>query len=381
MIKVLSVVGARPQFIKEAAIHRVITGQYRHAIREIILHTGQHYDENMSGIFFTGLQLPVPDYNLNAGPGTHGRQTAKMISGIEKTALQVQPDLIMLYGDTNSTLAGALAASKLHVPIAHVEAGLRSHDKSMPEEINRVVCDHLSAFLFCPTLTAINNLAGEGINIRTTPPFDINHPLTILSGDVMYDHVIHYARQAETTSSILDDNRLSSGEYILATVHRDHNTDQPHRLNAIFRALHGLSAEHRIPVVIPLHPRTSKLLKKSLDTRLYHDMTGDPMVRIMPPLSFFDMLKLERHARIILTDSGGVQKEAYFFNKPVIILRSVTEWTEIIDNQAGVLTDTDEQQIHDAYRRLVSSSTPGFPKVFGDGKAAECICQTIVDAL
>jgi UDP-GlcNAc3NAcA epimerase len=381
MINVLSVVGARPQFIKEAAIHRVITGQFSHAVREIILHTGQHYDENMSGMFFAGLQLPAPDYNLNAGSGTHGRQTARMMTGIEKTALEIKPDLIMLYGDTNSTLAGALAASKLHIPIAHVEAGLRSHDKSMPEEINRVVCDHLSSFLFCPTHTAMNNLAGEGINTRTTHPFDINYPLAILSGDVMYDHVIHYARQAETTSSILNDNRLSSGEYILATVHRDHNTDQPHRLNAIFKALHDLSMEHGITVVIPLHPRTSKLLKKSLNTRLYHDMMVDPLIRIMPPLSFFDMLKLEKHAKIILTDSGGVQKEAYFFNKPVIILRSVTEWTEIIDNRAGVLTDTDGQLIRDAYRRLVTSSTASFPRVFGDGKAAESICQTIVDSL
>ncbi|MCO5258152.1 MAG: UDP-N-acetyl glucosamine 2-epimerase, partial [Lentimicrobium sp.] len=264
MIKIVTVIGARPQIIKAAALSRAIANGFADRITEIIVHTGQHYDENMSQVFFDELGIPKPDYNLGVGSGQHGVQTARMIQGIEEILSKEKPDMLVLYGDTNSTLAGAVAASKMHVPIAHIEAGLRSFNKSMPEEINRIMCDHASTLLFSPTATGFANLLREGFNATARPPFTIDNPKIYHCGDVMYDNSLHFAELAEQKSRILEGLGLETGNYLLSTIHRDNNTDIPERLNAIFEALDGISRRRQLHVVLPLHPRTSGLLSQNL---------------------------------------------------------------------------------------------------------------------
>ncbi|MCX6233410.1 MAG: UDP-N-acetylglucosamine 2-epimerase (non-hydrolyzing) [Bacteroidetes bacterium] len=377
MIKVISVVGARPQFIKAAAISRAVRSGYSDKIQDIILHTGQHYDDNMSKVFFDQLNLPVPRYNLGVGSAPHGVQTARMILRMEPAFLAEKPDVIILYGDTNSTLAGAITASKLDIPVAHVEAGLRSFNRSMPEEINRIVCDHVSTLLFCPSQTAVNNLKHEGFMQDSELSFCGNHPKIFFSGDVMYDNALFFSGIAKGSTDILNQYRLASGEYLLATIHRDNNTDQPERLNAIFSALYNLSEEFDKTVIIPLHPRTTRVLKKNLEAGLYRSVYNRPNIIITQPLSFFDMMVLERNAQIILTDSGGVQKEAFFYQRPCIILRPETEWIEIIEHQAGIIADADPQKIREAYLHYVEHPDIIFPPVYGNGKASEFICREI----
>jgi UDP-GlcNAc3NAcA epimerase len=377
MIKVISVVGARPQFIKAAAISRAVRSGYTDDIQDIILHTGQHYDDNMSKVFFDQLNLPVPRYNLGVGSAPHGVQTARMISRMEPVLIAEKPDVIILYGDTNSTLAGAITASKLDIPVAHVEAGLRSFNRSMPEEINRIVCDHVSTLLFCPSQTAVNNLKNEGFTQDNEQSFRSYHPKIFFSGDVMYDNALFFSGIAEGSIDILNQYRLASGRYLLATIHRDNNTDQPERLNAIFSALYNLSEEFDKTVIIPLHPRTTRVLKKNLEAGLYKSVNNSRNIIITQPLSFFDMMVLERNAQIILTDSGGVQKEAFFYRRPCIILRPETEWIEIIEHQAGIIADADPQKIREAYLHYTEYPDIIFPPVYGNGKASEFICREI----
>ena len=368
MIKLLTVRGARPQIITAAAISRAVKNHFAGQIEEKILHTGQHYDANMSQVFFDELGIPVPDYNLGVGSGPHGEQTARMIAGIEQVLKSEPFDGIVLYGDTNSTLAGAVAAAKMNVPVFHVEAGLRSFNMAMPEEQNRIVCDHLSSILFAPTQTAVDNLKAEGLeNSASTFPGG-KRRLVVNSGDVMYDNALHFSRLAEEKSRILQICGVSPGDFILATVHRDFNTDKPERINSIFRALSAIADKDDIPVVLPLHPRTKNYLPSSFSNRIV----------IIPPASFFDILTLEKNARIVMTDSGGVQKEAFFFCKPCVILRPETEWVEILDHNAGVLADADCDRIINAYSDL-SERTVKFPPLFGDGNAAPIILQRIVD--
>lgn len=368
MIKILTVIGARPQIIKAAAISRAVREHFPDKIEERILHTGQHYDANMSQVFFDELGIPEPDYNLGVGSGPHGEQTAKMIAGIETVLSSDHFDGIILYGDTNSTLAGAVAAAKLHIPVFHIEAGLRSYNMSMPEEQNRIVCDHLSSILFAPTQTAVDNLAAEGLTTSRAVFQNGRGRQVIKSGDVMYDNALYFSRLAEEKSHILQACGLSSNDYILATVHRDFNTDRPERIESIFKALSAIADKDDIPVVLPLHPRTKKYLPGSLSNRIV----------IIPPASFFDILTLEKNARIVMTDSGGVQKEAFFFSKPCIILRPETEWVEILDHNAGVLADADCDRIINAYIDL-SERTVNFPPLFGDGNAASIILHSIID--
>ena len=368
MIKILTVIGARPQIIKAAAISRAVREHFSDKIEEKILHTGQHYDANMSQVFFDELGIPAPDYNLGVGSGSHGAQTAKIIEGIEKVLTEEHFDGIILYGDTNSTLAGAVAAAKLHVPVFHVEAGLRSFNMTMPEEQNRIVCDHLSSILFAPTQTAIDNLQAEGLTDSKAVFANGKGRLVIASGDVMYDNALYFSKLAEEKSHILQDCQVTAGDYILATVHRDFNTDNPERINSIFRALSEIAEKDMIPVVLPLHPRTRKYLPDNLSKRII----------IIPPASFFDILTLEKNARIVMTDSGGVQKEAFFFGRPCVILRPETEWVEIVQHNAGVLADADYQRIVDAYYTL-SGSEVHFPPLFGDGNAAQAILKSIID--
>lgn len=380
MIKIVTVIGARPQIIKAAALSRAIANGFSDRIIEKIVHTGQHYDSNMSQVFFDELGIPAPDYNLEVGSGSHGRQTARMIEGIEKILLDEKPDFLVLYGDTNSTLAGAVAASKLRIPIAHIEAGLRSFNKSMPEEINRIMCDHASTLLFSPTLTGFNNLIREGFSPDNMPPFNSDNPGVFHCGDIMYDNSLYFAGIAEERSDILKQRGLDSGRYLLATIHRDNNTDIPERLSAIFSALDFISRNNNLRIAIPLHPRTSGLLKQNLPADLYASVAGNPLISIMPPVSFLDMIKLEKHAEMIVTDSGGVQKEAYYFCKPSIIARPETEWVEIVEAGAGKVTDANEKAIVGAINSYLLNPPVNFPEVFGDGNAAAFICRKLLES-
>lgn len=350
--KLLTIIGARPQIIKAAAFSRAVAAR-KDEVCEKILHTGQHYDENMSGVFFRELGIPQPDYNLGVGSGLHGVQTAKMIEGIEKVLLSEHFDGVVLYGDTNSTLAGAVAASKLHIPVFHIEAGLRSFNMAMPEEINRIVCDQLSSILFAPTQTAVDNLHAEGF-------FDEKRGFrkVVNCGDVMYDNTLYFSSKAP-------ENKY--GEYVLATVHRQENTDDVEKLSSIFRALAAIAEQTK--VVLPLHPRTAKVVAAAgIDTSLLTNI---------PPASYLETLSLEKHAQVVITDSGGVQKEAFFLETPCVILREETEWVEIVDNGAGILAGADYEKILAGYEKLKNERIQ-FPPIFGDGQAAEKILETLL---
>ena len=371
MIKIVTIIGARPQIIKAAALSRTIKEKFSNEIEEIIVHTGQHYDENMSQVFFDELGIPAPNYNLGVGSGKHGEQTSKMIEGIEEILLEEKPDYLVVYGDTNSTLAGAIAASKIHVPIVHIEAGLRSFNKAMPEEINRICCDHCSTMLFSPTATGYQNLINEGFDPRNKKPFTIDNPGIYHCGDVMYDNSMFFGstdNRQQTT-----DNR----QYILCTIHRNNNTDEPERLNSIVRALLRLSKEEEI--IIPLHPRTKKLLDVNLSPDIYNELVNNERIHIIPPASFLEMIKLEKNASIVLTDSGGVQKEAFFFKKPCIIIRSETEWKEIVECGAAIIADANEDNIVNGYYHFKENKISEYPELFGDGKAAEFICNELIN--
>lgn len=378
MQNILTIIGARPQIIKAAALSRAIKKHFADDIKETIVHTGQHYDANMSQVFFDEMGIPAPDFNLNVGSGTHGKQTATMIEKIEELLMIKKPDFVVLYGDTNSTLAGAISASKIHIPIAHIEAGLRSFNKSMPEEINRMMCDHSSTLLFTPTRTGLNNLIHEGFNAHAKPPFTADNPGIFHCGDIMYDNSLYFADIAAKKSQVMKTHGLVKNNFILATIHRDNNTDIPERLNNIFEALLEISHEHNMEIVLPLHPRTNKMLEKNLETENFKAVKASQKLKLIPPASFFDMIELEKNCKMILTDSGGVQKEAYFFQKPVIILRPETEWLEIVENKTGQITDANKDNILKAFEYYNVHSHLKFPAVFGDGRAAEFICRKML---
>ena len=347
-MKLLTVVGARPQFIKAAPFSRAVRTRHE----EVLVHTGQHYDPQLSDVFFDELDLPRPDLHLGVGSGSHGAQTAQMLERIEAAMRDVAPDAVVVFGDTNSTLAGALAAAKLNIPVAHVEAGLRSFVRTMPEEINRVVTDHLATWLFAPTQTAVDNLRREGIGGEA--PW----PAVVLTGDIMDDALRLHAPLAERRSTLLRDLALEAGGYALATVHRAANTDDPERLAAIFDALMMLGE----PVVLPMHPRTRAALMST-------DIEVEPPVRITDPVGYLDMLQLEQHARVVLTDSGGVQKEAYLLGVPCVTLREETEWVETLEGGWNVLAGAVPARIIEAARRPRPAQPPA--PVFGEGDAAE----------
>ncbi len=375
-MKLVTIIGARPQIIKAAALSRAIRNHYSDTIQEIIVHTGQHYDDNMSQVFFDELQIPHPDHNLHVGSASHGVQTARMTEGIESLLIKEQPDYIVLYGDTNSTLAGAVAAAKIHVPIVHIEAGLRSFNKSMPEEINRIVCDHCSTLLFTPTKAGLENLKREGFPMDNEGPYTIDNPKVYHCGDIMYDNSLHFAGIAEEKTDIIQRLELKGKPFLLATIHRDSNTDYPERLSAIFRSIIKLSEECQ--VVLPLHPRTAKLIKTNLDEDMQKQIFSCPDIKLIPPVSFLEMIALERHARLVMTDSGGVQKEAYFFKKPGIILRPETEWVEIVETGNAILADADETRIMEAWAHFKDNPPIVFPEIFGDGHAAEFMLEKII---
>ncbi len=349
--KVLTVVGARPQFVKAAPVSRALAGR----LREVLVHTGQHYDEMMSDVFFRELGLAPPTYNLGVGSDTHGRMTGRMLAALDEVLEREAPDLVLVYGDTNSTLAGALAAVKMHIPVAHVEAGLRSFNRALPEEINRIATDHIATLLFAPTEAAMRQLGAEGITQGVH-----------LTGDVMFDAVRLMAEPARQISDVYARLGVAPGGYYLATVHRPSNTDDPANLAAILAALSRLDR----PVVFPAHPRTRRALAR-LDGRLRPPAN----VLLTEPLGYLDMLALERGARRVLTDSGGVQKEAYFFAVPCVTLRSETEWTETVAAGWNTVAGVDPDRIVAATARPRPSGAP--PPVFGDGRAAERIVEVI----
>lgn len=358
-IKIVTILGVRPQFIKAAAISRAIKENFKDKIQEIIVHTGQHFDANMSESFFQQLNIPTPDYNLEISGGTHGDMTGRMLSSIEKILINEKPDWVLVYGDTNSTLAGALAASKLHIPIAHIEAGLRSFNKEMPEEINRVITDHLSKLLFSPTQTSISNLKNEGIKTGI-------HNV----GDVMYDVSLFYQEKTSNKENLYKQFNVIPKGYALATCHRQENTDSPERLKNIVMALDEISKE--MPVIFPLHPRTKQILEKEGLTPFLEK------IRVSEPLPFLDMMALEQNARVIITDSGGVQKEAFFCNVPCVTMRDETEWTETIElgynHLVGAVKD-------DIVKASLSAKIPSTKKSkpYGDGNSSKKILNIILN--
>ncbi|MEN6514104.1 UDP-N-acetylglucosamine 2-epimerase (non-hydrolyzing) [Methanoculleus sp.] len=350
-MKIVSIVGARPQFIKCAPVSRELRKEHE----EVLIHTGQHYDHGMSEVFFEELGIPKPDYNLGIGSGTHGRQTGAMLGAIEDVLEEEEPDVVLVYGDTNSTLAGALAAAKLQIPVAHVEAGLRSFDRRMPEEVNRVLTDHCSDLLFCPTETAVRNLAAEGITEGV-----------FLVGDVMLDAMNHNRAIAEERSRILEDAGVRPGEYLVLTVHRPSNTDSKENMTAILGAL----GEAGMPAVFPVHPRTRRYLGE------YGLLAAMPEnVRVTEPLGYLDMIRLMAHAKKILTDSGGVQKEAYMLGVPCITLRENTEWVETVEAGWNVLVGAGRERIISMIREFAPAGDQ--PLLFGDGRAAAGIAKIL----
>jgi UDP-GlcNAc3NAcA epimerase len=355
-MKIVTVVGARPQFIKAAAVSREIA---KHPdIEEIIVHTGQHFDKNMSHIFFEEMQIPSPHYFLDINSLNHGAMTGRMLEKIEEVLLKEKPDYVMVYGDTNTTLAGALASKKLHHKVIHVEAGLRSFNTDMPEEINRILTDRISDLLCCPTDKSVENLTNEG--------FD-RFPCKIVKiGDVMLDAALYYSRLSSAKSQIIDRLQLKDREFALCTIHRAENTDDPVKLGSIFKALNAIS--HELPIVLPLHPRTSQLLSRY---RLNLDF------KTIAPLGYFDMLELLKRTTIVLTDSGGLQKEAFFFKKPCVTLRDETEWVELTDGGYNILAGSQSDRIYESYVAMREKQLNYQQQLYGCGNAAGFIVKEL----
>lgn len=356
MTVILSIVGARPQFIKCAPLSKKI----REWCTEILVHTGQHYDENMSDVFFSELGISHPDYNLQVGSGPHGEQTGKMLEAIEKILLDKKPDMVLVYGDTNSTIAGSLAASKLHIPIAHVEAGLRSYDRRMPEEINRVLTDHVSDLLFCPTQTAVRNLEKEGVTKGV-----------FITGDVMVDAQHLALPVARKKSTILSTIGITEGEYYLSTVHRPSNTDCKENLFSIMESF----SELLYPVVFPIHPRTKKFLDKfGIEINKFSN------IKVIHPQSYLDMVRLLDGCRLVLTDSGGLQKEAYTLKKPCLTLRDTTEWVETVNDGWNVLTGANKEKILKGVENM-DGYTGSHQQYYGNGNASGKITEIFKEYL
>ena len=377
--RIITIIGARPQIIKSSAISRAIRTHFSDKMEEIIVHTGQHYDENMSEIFFEEMGIPLPNYNLNVGSGSHGAQTGKMIEGLETIFLKENPTAILVYGDTNSTIAGALAASKIHIPVIHVEAGLRSFNKAMPEEVNRIACDHMSTLLFTPTTTGFEILKRECFALEYTEKASVISPQVFHCGDVMYDNSLYFSSVSDQKSILLSEIGVEPNRYILSTIHRDSNTDIASNLENIFNALLAIQKMSGYSIVLPIHPRTRSKLKDQLSASLLEEIENNAHFKIIDPAGFIDIIALEKNAKMLITDSGGLQKEAYFFKKPCIILRPQTEWVEIVNNGNAILADANFDKIVEAFTKLNSKSDYTYPSFYGNGKAAEFICEKIIE--
>lgn len=359
-MKLLTIIGARPQFVKAAALSREIKKHPQ--LQEIIVHTGQHFDANMSNIFFDEMEIPKPHYNLNINGLSHGAMTGQMLEKLEEVMIAEKPDVVLVYGDTNSTIAGALAAKKLHIKVAHVEAGLRSFNMQMPEEINRILTDRISDWLFCPTDTAINNLKNEGYaQIKCS---------IIKTGDVMEDAALFYAKKAAEKSTILQQLNLTNQSFILATIHRAENTDNPVHLKNIIEALNTLNQTN--PVIVPLHPRTKKLIEQ-------HQLK--PLFTIVEPLGYFDMIMLLQNCSLVVTDSGGLQKEAFFFGKFCVTTREQTEWVELVENGYNTIAGTNKDKIIQLAQAGLSATFPSKLNLYGNGNACGNICKELIASI
>lgn len=356
-MKVVTIVGARPQFVKAAALSRAFTEVG--GIEEIIVHTGQHFDKNMSDVFFEEMQIPHPQYNLAINSLGHGAMTGRMIEKIEEVLLAEKPDFLLVYGDTNSTLAGAIAASKLHVPIAHVEAGLRSFNMEMPEEVNRILTDRISAILFCPTETAVKNLQREG--------YDLLDVEVVQTGDVMEDAAKYYDQFASEKSVILSKENLEGTEYILCTLHRAENTGSKERMDEIVAALNELADKREI--ILPVHPRTKSLLES-------YDLKGN--IRIIEPVGYFDMITLIKNSKLVVTDSGGLQKEAYFFEKYCVTVRDQTEWTELVDHGFNEIVGANAEKLVAAVEKFEAQIFEKHTELYGGGMAAHAMAEYLL---
>lgn len=357
MIKIVTIVGARPQFIKAAVVSRAIAGSVD--MKEVIVHTGQHFDPGMSDIFFTELQIPTPDYNLAIGGGSHGQNTGRMIEAIESVLKTEQPNWVLVYGDTDSTLAGAIAASKMNIKLAHVEAGLRSFNMRMPEEVNRILTDRISDLLFCPTSTAVANLKKEG--------FDNFSSSVIKTGDVMYDAALFYKSLAKPPGI---SDKLAGKQFALCTIHRAENTDSQTRIHGIFEALKRIA--NTMMVVVPLHPRTVKMF------RSFRIETEYPNLYFIEPVGYLEMVWFLQRCSLVLTDSGGLQKEAYFFEKKCITMRDETEWIELVASGTNQLAGADTQKIVSAFETMKSTDNSSFPRIYGDGHSADQIVKELL---
>jgi len=355
--KIVTVIGARPQFIKAAAVSRVIrkTG----VIQEIIIHTGQHFDDNMSSVFFQDMDIPEPDYHLEINSLSHGAMTGRMIEKIEEVLLKEKPDIVIVYGDTNSTLAGALAAKKIHIRVAHVEAGLRSFNMEMPEEINRILTDRISDVLFCPTENSVKNLHREGFNGFNCQIHRI--------GDVMYDAALYYGALSSQRSNILKKLNLNKDQFVLCTIHRQENTDNLKNLISIISVLNDVNREN--PVVLPLHPRTRKILELNNIHLVF---------KPIEPVGYFDIIELLKHCSLVITDSGGMQKEAYFFNKYCLTLRDETEWTELVTNSYNLLVGCKPDLIQDGVKKYIGRTITNPSPLYGKGNASEMIVEVLL---
>ncbi len=356
-MKIATILGARPQFIKASMVSRELANHGN--IKELIIHTGQHFDDNMSKVFFNDMEIPPPDYELNIHSLSHGAMTGRMIEGIENILIKENPNWVLVYGDTNSTLAGSLAAAKLNIQIAHVESGLRSFNMQMPEEINRILSDHIATLLFCPTENSIENLKNEG--------FSVESDSIISCGDIMYDSAQHFKELANITSTILSDYELTEKEYVLCSIHRPENTDNPKRLSSIIEALNEINLDSRI--ILPLHPRTKKYLKKyEIESKFDY----------LEPVSYFDNLVLLNNCQLVITDSGGLQKEAFFFNKYCITLRNETEWVELIENGCSTLAGANKNKIINSFKDMIGKSPDFEIELYGKGEARKQIVQGLL---
>jgi UDP-GlcNAc3NAcA epimerase len=378
MKKILTIVGARPQIIKASALSRKINDKFHNEIQEIILHTGQHYDPNMSDVFFKEMGIPEPKYNLNVGSGSHGHQTANIIKGVEDVLLLEKPDGLLVYGDTNSTLASSLAASKLGIPVFHVEAGLRSYNMEMPEEINRLLTDHISKILFCPTKEASINLNAEGFN-TAMGVYPKRERTVFISGDIMYDNALYFSPISQAKSTILEQLGLEKEGFILFTMHRNNNTDDPIRLNQIISSILEIVENTGLQLVFPIHPRTQKSIKNNLDTQLYDALVAHKSIQMVAPTGYLDTISLLKNSKIVLTDSGGLQKESFFFKKPCVILRSESEWIELVENGNAILADADPHLIINAVGDLLTKTNYTYPEFYGDGDASGFIMTKIFE--
>lgn len=378
MIKLLTIIGARPQIIKASAMSRAIRNNFSGQIFEVLVHTGQHYDASMSQVFFDELEMPKENYNLQVGSGSHAVQTSQMMVKIEEILNEEKPNAVLLYGDTNSTLAAAVTAAKLHIPIIHVEGGVRSFNKKFPEEVNRLLCDHLSTLIFVPTHSGINNLLKEGFNTQNTPPYTSDNAGVFFCGDIMYDNSLYFGSQVEKRKEYLVDLGVQDREFALVTLHRPSNVDDPEVLANLLKTFLRISKNSKLPFVFPMHPRTKKIFEEQLD-KLLIESISESEIHLVQPASFIEMTLLENRAQIIFTDSGGVQKEAYYFNKPCVILLEETPWPELIESGTAILTGSSTEKIENAFSNLMSRKNElTFPTIFGDGQAASFICKKII---